>query len=94
VAQNSTRLYCTGPHVGMTPATPVFNWCAVSPRRYRANAIDLFLMRIALAPPIHPCARPCVPGPTSGVIGEVDTELDGQIDLEEVMAQPIPSVVY
>lgn len=74
----------------MTPATPVFNWCAASPRRYRANAIDLFLMRIALAPPIHPC----VPGPTSGVIGEVDTELDGQIDLEEVMAQPIPSVVY
>eukprot|EP00037_Helgoeca_nana_P008166 m.72883 g.72883 ORF g.72883 m.72883 type:complete len:93 (+) comp18761_c0_seq1:121-399(+) len=33
-------------------------------------------------------------GDNIGVIGEVDTELDGQIDLEEVMAQPIPSVVY
>mmetsp|Transcript_6479 Transcript_6479/g.16599 ORF Transcript_6479/g.16599 Transcript_6479/m.16599 type:complete len:93 (-) Transcript_6479:492-770(-) len=35
-----------------------------------------------------------VRGDNIAVIGEVDTELDGQIDLSEVLAPPIPAVVY
>eukprot|EP00038_Savillea_parva_P009124 m.181414 g.181414 ORF g.181414 m.181414 type:complete len:93 (-) comp15249_c0_seq1:207-485(-) len=35
-----------------------------------------------------------VRGDNIAVLGEVDTELDSQIDLSEVMAPPIPPVVY
>eukprot|EP00035_Acanthoeca_spectabilis_P022240 m.442730 g.442730 ORF g.442730 m.442730 type:complete len:93 (-) comp18846_c0_seq1:1713-1991(-) len=35
-----------------------------------------------------------VRGDNIGVIGEVDAELDSQIDLSEIMAPPIPAVVH